>query len=116
MFACAGGRELLKQKVNAYIRIAYTHTLTGQEQKHEAHRHVWYLKASFLVPPLTISVCVTPEFSFLWERTNLFSDEFAGLMNSGLLLIMQHHQKAVLSFSVLDIKLNKEMATNICAL
>lgn len=71
-------------------------------------------KASFLVPPLNIYVCVTPELSFLCEWTNLFSDGFVGSMNSGLLLTMQHCWKAVLSFNVLDIKLNKKMATNIC--
>lgn len=71
-----------------------------------------FLKASFLVPSSTIYVCVT-EFAFLCEWTNLFSDEFAGSMNSALLLTT-HYWKAVLSFNVLDIKLNKEMATNIC--
>lgn len=71
-----------------------------------------FLKASLLVPSLTIYVCVT-EFSFLCEKSDLFTDEFAGSMNSGLLLTI-HYWKAVLSFSVLDIKLNKEMATNIC--
>lgn len=73
-----------------------------------------FFKASFLVPSLTIYVCVTPELSVLCEWTDLFSDEFAGLMNSGLLLTTQHYWKAVLSFNILEIKLNKEMATNIC--
>lgn len=67
MFACAGARELLKQKVNVYIRTSYAHTPSGQHYMHEAHRHQRFLKASFLVPPLTISACVTLEFSFLWE-------------------------------------------------
>jgi len=31
MFACAGARELLKQKVNVYIRIGYAYTPTGQQ-------------------------------------------------------------------------------------
>lgn len=73
-----------------------------------------FLKASFLVPSLTIYVSVTPELSFPCEWTNLFSDEFAGSMNSGLLLTIEHYWKAVLSFNALDINLNKEMATNIC--
>lgn len=73
-----------------------------------------FLKASFLVPSLTIYICVTPELSCLCEWKNLFSDEFAGSINSGLLPTISHYWKEVLSFNVLDIKLKKEMATNIC--
>lgn len=64
--------------------------------------------------PFWCHLCITPGFSLPWS--GLFSDYFSGSLNSGLLLILQHYWMVVLSFNIVDIKLNKKMTRNICGL